>query len=157
MRRIGFYISDFAGDPAGFVVSDLDDLIARGVIEIVEGGEPEQDKDARGGLARGGKREATPTADDVPRAGGWASRRGGTLPFERGDACAHCRRSTAGPLRLRIGGVADRRRLLTKGVKRLQERSAKHVRKAVPGRVGCRPVAGELDRRGGLRAAAVCS
>src|SRR6266516_8206852 len=31
MRRIGFYISDFAGDPAGFVVSDLDDLIARGV------------------------------------------------------------------------------------------------------------------------------
>jgi hypothetical protein len=32
MRAIGFYISDFAADSAGFVVSDLDDLISRGVI-----------------------------------------------------------------------------------------------------------------------------
>jgi hypothetical protein len=30
MRRIGFYISDYASDSGGFVVSDLDELIRRG-------------------------------------------------------------------------------------------------------------------------------
>lgn len=38
MRAIGFYISDFAADSAGFVVSDLDDLISRGVITVTDGG-----------------------------------------------------------------------------------------------------------------------
>jgi hypothetical protein len=38
MRAIGFYISDFAADSAGFVVSDLDDLISRGVITVKHGG-----------------------------------------------------------------------------------------------------------------------
>jgi hypothetical protein len=33
MRRIGFYISDYADYP-GFVESDLDDLIARGTITV---------------------------------------------------------------------------------------------------------------------------
>ncbi len=33
MRRIGFYISDFA-DYAGFTVSDFDDLVSRGVVTI---------------------------------------------------------------------------------------------------------------------------
>lgn len=36
MRRIGFYISDFASDYKGFVVSDLDELIGRGTIEVTE-------------------------------------------------------------------------------------------------------------------------
>lgn len=36
MRRLGFYISDFAADSAGFVVSDLDDLISRGVITVTD-------------------------------------------------------------------------------------------------------------------------
>jgi GIY-YIG catalytic domain len=40
MRRIGFYISDFAADYSGFVVSDLDELISRGTI-TVKGGEIE--------------------------------------------------------------------------------------------------------------------
>ena len=34
MRRMGFFISDFSVDYAGFVVSDLDDLIARGTITV---------------------------------------------------------------------------------------------------------------------------
>jgi hypothetical protein len=36
LRRLGCYITDFAGDYAGFVVSDLDDLIARHVIDVVD-------------------------------------------------------------------------------------------------------------------------
>jgi hypothetical protein len=36
MRRIGFYISDFASDSEGFVVSDLDELVGRGVITVPE-------------------------------------------------------------------------------------------------------------------------
>jgi hypothetical protein len=38
MRRLGFYITDFA-DYSGFTVSDLDDLIRRGTIVVVPGGE----------------------------------------------------------------------------------------------------------------------
>lgn len=34
MRRLGFYITDFASDYGGFVLSDLDDLISRGLITI---------------------------------------------------------------------------------------------------------------------------
>jgi hypothetical protein len=34
MRRMGFHISDFASDVGGFVASDLDDLIRRGVIVV---------------------------------------------------------------------------------------------------------------------------
>jgi hypothetical protein len=36
MRRMDFYISDFAADSAGFVVSDLDDLISRGVVTVTD-------------------------------------------------------------------------------------------------------------------------
>lgn len=36
MRRLGFYISDFTADTEGFVASDLDDLIRRGVISVVD-------------------------------------------------------------------------------------------------------------------------
>jgi hypothetical protein len=39
MRRIGFYISDFSDDYSGFVVSDLDELISRGTITLVAGGQ----------------------------------------------------------------------------------------------------------------------
>jgi hypothetical protein len=39
MRRLGFYITDFASDYGGFVVSDLDELISRGLITISDGGE----------------------------------------------------------------------------------------------------------------------
>jgi hypothetical protein len=31
MRRIGFYITDFAWEPGGFTVSDFDELLQRGV------------------------------------------------------------------------------------------------------------------------------
>jgi hypothetical protein len=37
MRAIGFYITDFVTDQRGFVVSDFDDLISRGVIVIKDG------------------------------------------------------------------------------------------------------------------------
>ena len=37
MRRIGFYITDFA-DYAGFTVSDFDDLVARGAVMIEDAG-----------------------------------------------------------------------------------------------------------------------
>jgi hypothetical protein len=36
MRRIGFYITDFSTDGQGFTVSDLDDLIRRGVIQVTD-------------------------------------------------------------------------------------------------------------------------
>src|SRR4051795_4824594 len=36
MRRMDFYISDFAADSGGFVVADLDDLISRGVITVTD-------------------------------------------------------------------------------------------------------------------------
>ena len=43
MRRIGFYISDFASDYGGFVVSDLDGLISRGTIEVIESAAVEEE------------------------------------------------------------------------------------------------------------------
>jgi hypothetical protein len=43
MRRMGFYISDHSAYPDGFVVSDLDELISRGVIEIIDSGEEDGD------------------------------------------------------------------------------------------------------------------
>jgi hypothetical protein len=55
MRRLGFYISDFSADSKGFVVSDLDELIRRGVIAVVENGEP------------AGEASAGPAATDAPR------------------------------------------------------------------------------------------
>jgi hypothetical protein len=36
MRRMGFYITDYATDAQGFTVSDLDDLIRRGVIQVID-------------------------------------------------------------------------------------------------------------------------
>ena len=34
MRRMGFFISDFSHDADGFTVSDLDELIRRGTIDV---------------------------------------------------------------------------------------------------------------------------
>jgi sensor histidine kinase regulating citrate/malate metabolism len=50
MRRMEFYISDFAADPGGFVVSDLDELISRGTIEVVESGAAEEEATDGSGL-----------------------------------------------------------------------------------------------------------
>jgi hypothetical protein len=36
MRRIGFYITDYLPDQSGFSRSDLDDLIERGAITVVD-------------------------------------------------------------------------------------------------------------------------
>ena len=36
LRRMGFHISDFAGDQSGFTRSDFDDLVQRGVLTIEE-------------------------------------------------------------------------------------------------------------------------
>lgn len=41
MREIGFYITDFVGDQKGFTVSDLDELLERGLI-CLEGGKAAQ-------------------------------------------------------------------------------------------------------------------
>jgi len=48
MRRIGFYITDFAGYE-GFTVSDFDELVARGAVKI----EGRDDDSARGYLDAG--------------------------------------------------------------------------------------------------------
>lgn len=34
MRRMGFYITDFSTDSQGFTVSDLNELVRRGVIQV---------------------------------------------------------------------------------------------------------------------------
>jgi hypothetical protein len=34
MRRIGFFISDFTDGPQAFVLSDLDELLSRGLVTI---------------------------------------------------------------------------------------------------------------------------
>lgn len=36
LRRMGFHISDFAGDQSGFTRSDFDDLVQRGALTIEE-------------------------------------------------------------------------------------------------------------------------
>lgn len=41
MRRMDFYISDFASEHGGFVVSDFDELISRGVITITDDDRPQ--------------------------------------------------------------------------------------------------------------------
>ena len=51
MRAIGFYISDFAADPGGFVVSDLDGLIGRGAITVIEDAAPSASSLVRGAAA----------------------------------------------------------------------------------------------------------
>jgi hypothetical protein len=42
MRAIGFYITDFVTDQRGFTVSDFDDLVARGVILLLDNGETQR-------------------------------------------------------------------------------------------------------------------
>lgn len=37
MRRLGFFITDYATDQQGFTASDLDELIARGTITVTKG------------------------------------------------------------------------------------------------------------------------
>jgi hypothetical protein len=61
MRSIGFYISDFAAEPGGFGVSDLDDLISRGVITVA-------DNDTGLGAQVAGGGEATSTPHPEPDA-----------------------------------------------------------------------------------------
>lgn len=71
MRRIGFYISDFASDYEGFVVSDLDELIGRGTIEVNESASVEEEaapermlgsSEPQGTAAPGGDTEAVARA-----------------------------------------------------------------------------------------------
>jgi hypothetical protein len=50
MRRIGFYISDFSSDAQGFVVSDLDELVRRGTLTVVD--DPAPASEAAPGTAR---------------------------------------------------------------------------------------------------------
>lgn len=61
MRAIGFYISDFAADPGGFVVSDLDGLIGRGAITVIEDAAPSASSLVRGAAATSDRR-SEPTA-----------------------------------------------------------------------------------------------
>lgn len=67
MRAIGFYISDFAAEPGGFVVSDLDDLMSRGVITVSGDADPSGPRppDGAGATATGRPR---PDARASPRA-----------------------------------------------------------------------------------------
>ena len=71
MRRIGFYISDFATDYSGFVVSDLDELMSRGTISV-----------------KGGDIEAAPLGS--PSSGGITSEAasGDSLEAQAGEALA---------------------------------------------------------------------
>ncbi len=56
MRALGFYITDFVADQKGFTVSDLDDLIARGVIRVKEHAEEAHPSQAK----RASKRRSAP-------------------------------------------------------------------------------------------------
>jgi hypothetical protein len=45
LRRLGFYITDYAGDQAGFTASDVDRLVAKGTITVTDDlGRPEPEK-----------------------------------------------------------------------------------------------------------------
>jgi hypothetical protein len=67
MRRIGFYISDFSSDAQGFVVSDLDELVRRGAVTVVD--DLASTSEAAAGAARpaaGAARPAAADRDQVP-------------------------------------------------------------------------------------------
>src|SRR4051794_20818386 len=64
MRRMGFYISDFSAD-AGFVVSDLDELVSRGTITIVDDSQPAPEALARAAIQVAQARKGT-RWDDAP-------------------------------------------------------------------------------------------
>lgn len=66
MRTIGFYISDFSADSAGFVASDLDDLITRGVITVSDD-EPDAavEPPAGVGASRGPRRSPSDAQTDA--------------------------------------------------------------------------------------------
>jgi hypothetical protein len=65
MRRLGFYITDFA-DYAGFTVSDLDDLIRHGTIAVAPGDEPAtRATTARLAPRSGGEVDAGRSANDA--------------------------------------------------------------------------------------------
>ena len=98
MRRIGFYISDFAADYSGFVVSDLDELISRGTISV-----------------KGGDIESAPHGS--PSISGFLrTASGDSLEAQAGDALASYVRdamATLGhgnalPLTAAVGAVPDR-------------------------------------------------
>src|SRR5215467_452884 len=59
MRRIGFYITDFA-DYSGFTVSDFDDLLTRGVVN-------ETDRNRDAGHMTGPAAETGPDSPPAPR------------------------------------------------------------------------------------------
>jgi hypothetical protein len=87
MRRIGFYISDFASDYKGFVVSDLDELIRRGTITVVDDPEP-----AGGGAVS--TAPAVPGTAETPRRG--AEGVAAALPAEPVEVQVALRRPEAG-------------------------------------------------------------
>ena len=73
IRRIGFYISDYATDQAGFTASDVDRLIARGAIGIEDGPTPANTSTPASsgpglqpaGDASASYRDATPHVEDA--------------------------------------------------------------------------------------------
>jgi hypothetical protein len=50
LRAIGFYISDFAGGPAGFTASEFDELVRAGLVSITDPGDAHDE--CRGGTSR---------------------------------------------------------------------------------------------------------
>src|SRR3954453_8041200 len=66
MRGLGFYISDFAFDYGGFVVSDLDELIGRGAITTTDADAPKPSLRASAPFA--GRRARQPRSGKAHRA-----------------------------------------------------------------------------------------
>jgi hypothetical protein len=101
LRALGFYISDFAGGPAGFAVSDFDDLVRSGRIKITD----------EVGPGSGGERYTSATVSPRPsRARAGASSRTGPRAGAVGTAGA-MRALAAEPLTFDAavtGGVPDR-------------------------------------------------
>lgn len=64
LRRLGFYISDWAGGPGGFTASDFDDLVQRGSITIA-GGAPARHRQEPPRAPPSPARGTAPAADRV--------------------------------------------------------------------------------------------
>jgi hypothetical protein len=79
MRRIGFYISDFSSDAQGFVVSDLDELVRRRAVTVVD--------------------DLAPTSEAAPEAGRSAANRD-QAPERDADSVAA--RLTAEPVDIQV-------------------------------------------------------
>jgi hypothetical protein len=104
MRAIGFYITDFLGDPEGFTVSDFDELLERGLVRIEEGAKPAQSSGAspgQGPSAASGQstrtrsaRRPAPAEGAPPRA---SSRSGSTSSWSPKRRRAHSTATSTSP------------------------------------------------------------